>query len=429
MLIYASVVLLFAASFAGILGGRVHRAIVAMAGAGIMVLLGIVLDFYSQEAALRAIDFNTLGLLFGMMVLVAVLRDTGFFRYLAIIAAKRSRGNPWFLLVSLGTVTTVASLFLDNVTTVILMAPVTVLISGILGISPLPLLMAEAFLSDTGGVATLVGDPPNILIGSAAELSFVDFIVNLGPIVLVAWLATLLLLRLLFRRELSQEPSNLEALDALDEGEALRDPTSAGRILLALGGVVILFFFHHSLDVQAGFVALIGAAAALLWLRPDFEKVLEHVEWPVLVFFAALFVIVGGVEASGLLELAGQGLTGLSSRDLILMGVALIWAAAVASALIDNIPFTIAMIPIIQTLARPDLDITPLWWALALGAGFGGNGTPIGSTANIVVVSVSEKTKTPITGRIWLRNGLPIMFATCAIATVLFLVRFGLLAR
>ncbi len=230
MITQVLVTLLFTASLAGILSGRVHRAIAAMAGAALMVLLGIGLDFYSEEEALRAIDFNTLGLLFGMMVLVAILRNTGFFRYLAIIAAKRSRGNPWILLVSLGTVTTVASLFLDNVTTVILMAPVTLLIAGILAINPLPLLMAEAFLSDTGGVATLVGDPPNILIGSAADLSFIDFIINLAPIVLVAWLATLVALRVLFRRELSEEPSNLAALEALDAQEALEDPASSNRI-------------------------------------------------------------------------------------------------------------------------------------------------------------------------------------------------------
>ena len=427
MLIYISVVLLFAASFAGILAGKAHRAIFAMAGAVLMGLLGIGLDFYTQEQALLAIDFNTLGLLFGMMVIVAILKTTGYFEYVAILTAKRTKGNPWILLVALGTITTVASLFLDNVTTVILMAPVTVLIAGILGISPIPLLMAEAFLSDTGGVATLVGDPPNILIGSAANLSFMDFVVNLAPIVLVAWLVTLILIRLLFRKEMAQEPTNLDALEALDEHEALKDSKSANKILIILLGVVALFFLHQTLHIQAGFVALIGAAAALIWLRPDLEGVLEGIEWPVLLFFAALFVVVGGIEASGLLDLAGESLTGLSSRDVVLMGVALIWGAAVASAIIDNIPFTIAMIPIIQSLEQPGLDITPLWWALALGAGFGGNATPIGSTANMVVVSLSEKTKSPITTRIWLRSGVPIMIATCVVATILFVVRFGVL--
>jgi len=427
MLIYISVVLLFAASFAGILAGKVHRAIFAILGAVLMVLLGLVLGFYSQEEALRSIDFNTLALLFGMMVIVAVLRRTGYFEYVAILTAKRTKGNPWVLLVSLGTITTVASLFLDNVTTVILMAPVTVLIAGILGINAIPLLMAEALLANTGGVATLVGDPPNILIGSAANLSFMDFVLNLGPIVLVAWFVTLVMIRLLFRKEMAEKASNLEALEALDEHEALKDRASANKVLFVLAGVVLLFFLHNTLHLQAGFVALIGAAAALIWLQPDLEKVMEGIEWPILLFFAALFVIVGGLKASGLLDLAGESLTGLSSQDLILMGVVLLWGSAIASALIDNIPFTIAMIPIIQSLDRPGLDITPLWWALALGAGFGGNATPIGSTANIVVVSVSEKTKHPITARIWLRNGLPIMIATCLVATILYVVRFGVL--
>ena len=427
MLIYISVVLLFAASFAGILAGKVHRAIFAMLGAVLMVLLGLGLNFYSQEEALRSIDFNTLALLFGMMVIVAVLRRTGYFEYIAILTAKRTKGNPWILLVSLGTITTVASLFLDNVTTVILMAPVTVLIAGILGVSAIPLLMGEALLANTGGVATLVGDPPNILIGSAANLSFMDFVVNLGPIVLVAWFVTLVLIRLLFRKEMAEVPSNVEALEALDEHEALKDRVSANKVLIILAAVVLLFFLHNTLHLQAGLVALMGAAAALIWLQPDLEKVMEGIEWPILLFFAALFVIVGGIEASGLLALAGESLTGLSAQDLILVGVALLWGSAIASALIDNIPFTIAMIPIIQSLEQPGLDITPLWWALALGAGFGGNATPIGSTANIVVVSVSEKTKHPITARVWLRNGLPIMFATCVVATILYVVRFGVL--
>jgi len=427
MLINISVVLLFAASFAGILAGKVHRAIFAMLGAVLMVLLGLVLDFYSQEQALRAIDFNTLGLLFGMMVMVAVLKNTGYFEYVAILIAKRTKGNPWILLVALGTITTVASLFLDNVTTVIIMAPVTVLIAGILGISSIPLLMAEALLANTGGVATLVGDPPNILIGSAANLSFIDFVVNLGPIVLAAWFVTLVLIRLLFREELAQQPTNPEALQALDEHEALKDRTSANKVLILLAGVVVLFFLHSTLHIQAGLVALIGAAATLFWLQPDIEEVMEGIEWPILLFFAALFVIVGGVEASGLLDRVGGSLSDLSSQDVILMGVALIWVAAIASAVIDNIPFTIAMIPIIQAIARPGLDITPLWWALALGAGFGGNATPIGSTANIVVVTLSEKTKHPITTRIWLRNGLPISISTSVVATILYVVFFGIL--
>ncbi len=419
--------IVFAATFAGILTERAHRTILALAGAALMVLLGLAMGFYSQEGALEAIDFNTLALLLGMMILVSMLRRTGFFEYLAILTAKRSGGSPWFLLVTLGTVTTVASAFLDNVTTVILIAPVTILVAEILGINPVPLLIAEALLSNTGGVATLVGDPPNILIGSAANLSFVDFLVNVAPIVLVAWLVTLLLLRFLFRKELAEEPQNVEALLSLDEDAALHDRPVAARILIILSGVVLLFFVHHVLHLQPGFIAMLGAALALLWIQPDIEEILEGVEWTVLLFFAALFVVVGGLEASGLLGLVGENLAGLAGRDLLITGVALIWVAAVASAIVDNIPFTIAMIPLVQELGGTGVNVTPLWWALALGAGFGGNGTPIGSTANVVVVSLSERTKTPITAAIWLRNGLPVMAATCTVGSILYVLAFRFL--
>lgn len=415
---------LFASTFALILSEKIHRTIAALAGAALMVTLGMTMGFYSQEAALESIDFNTLGLLMGMMILVSMLGRTGFFEYLAVLTAKRSGGNPWYLLLILGTITTVVSLFLDNVTTVILIAPVTILIAEILGINPIPILMAEALLSDTGGVATLIGDPPNILIGSAANLSFVDFLLHLAPIVFVAWLTALILLRFLFRRELAQKPENVEALMELDENQALHDRRSLTKILIILGGMVFLFFVHHILHLKPAFVALLGAAAALLWVQPEIEKVLEQVEWSVLLFFAALFVVVGGLEASGLLNLLGEKITALATRDLLLTSILLIWAGAVASAIVDNIPFTIVMIPVIQGLEARGVSVMPLWWALALGAGFGGNGTPIGSTANVIVVAISEKTKTPITTKTWMKTGLPVMVATCLVGSVLFALAF-----
>lgn len=414
----------FAGTFAAILSEKVHRTIVAMAGAGLMVAVGMSMGFYSQEAALAAIDFNTLGLLLGMMILVSMLARTGFFEYLAILTAKRSQGNPWYLLLTLGTITTVLSMFLDNVTTIVLIAPVTVLIAEILGINPVPLLMAEALLSDTGGVATLIGDPPNILIGSAAGFSFNDFLVHLAPIVFVAWLVALMLLRFLFRRELAREPGDVKALMKLDENAALHDKRALTRILTVLGGTILLFFGHSWLHLKPAFVALLGAAVALLWVQPDVEEVLQDVEWSVLLFFAALFVTVGGIEASGLLNLLAEEVAALASRDLLLTGVALIWVGAVISAIVDNIPFTIVMIPVIQDLGAVGVNVTPLWWALALGAGFGGNGTPIGSTANIITVAISEKTRTPITARIWMKTGLPVMVAACLVGMILFALTF-----
>jgi Na+/H+ antiporter NhaD/arsenite permease-like protein len=416
--------LIFIGTFTFILIEKAHRTIVALTGASLMVVVGISMGFYSQEAALASVDFNTLGLLLGMMILVSMLARTGFFEYMATLTAKRSNGNPWHLLLILGTVTTFLSMFLDNVTTVVLIAPVTVLIAEILGISPVPLLMAIALLSDTGGVATLVGDPPNVMIGSAAGLSFNDFLVRLAPIVLVAWLVALLLLRFLFRRELAQKPRNIEALSKLDENAALHDRESLIKILIVLGGVILLFFLHNWLHLQPGFVALLGASVALAWAQPDLDQVLKDVEWSVLLFFAALFVTVGGLQSSGLLNLLAEDITALASQRLLLTGVVLIWVSALLSAAVDNVPFTIVMIPIIMDLGATGVDITPLWWALALGAGFGGNGTPIGSTANVVTITVSEKTASPITARIWMKTGLPVMVATCLVGTILYVLTF-----
>ena len=390
-----------------------------------MVLVGTAMDFYSQEQAFHAIDFNTLGLLLGMMILVAMLSLTGFFEYLATLTAKKSGGNPWYLLLFLGGTTTFLSLFLDNVTTVVLIGPVTVLIAEILAISPIPLLMAEALLSDTGGVATLVGDPPNVLIGSAAGFQFNDFLIHLGPIVLVTTLAVLFLLRVLFRKELSEQPRNIEALMTLDETTAIKDRVALNRILIVLVCVIILFFLEGMSHFKPAFAALLGAAAALLWVRPDVEEVFKNIEWAVLLFFAALFVAVGGVESSGLLGLLAGQISSLANQNLLLTAIILLWFSALASAVIDNIPFTIIMIPLIQQLGDSGLHVAPLWWALALGAGFGGNGTPIGSTANVLVVSISEKTRAPITTAIWTRTGLPAMIVACGVGTILFILTFN----
>jgi Na+/H+ antiporter NhaD/arsenite permease-like protein len=412
--------LLFVATFAAILAERLHRTIVAMTGAAIMLIVGMLLGFYGQSQALESIDFNTLGLLLGMMILVRLLEETGFFEYVAIVTGKRSKGRPWLLLLILGAATTVLSMFLDNVTTVVLIVPVTILIAEILGISPVPLLMAEALLSNIGGAATLVGDPPNVLIGSAAELSFVSFLTHLGPIVLVSWLLAIVILRWSFRRELAERPRHLDALEHLDERQALHNPKNAVRILIVLAGVILFFFLEGSLHLQPAVIALTGAALGLLWIRPDVEETLRHVEWGVLLFFAALFVLTGGLEASGLLGQAARTVSGLAQTNPLAASLGLLWVAAILSAVVDNIPFTIAMIPVIQELGDLGLVITPFWWALALGAGLGGNGTPIGATANVITVALSGKTRTPITTKIWLRTGLPVTVATLIVATILF---------
>jgi Na+/H+ antiporter NhaD/arsenite permease-like protein len=412
--------IIFLASLWLIFSEKLNRTITSMVGGFLIVGIGLLMGFYSEEEAIASIDFNTLGLLFGMMLLVALLEPTGFFQFLAVWAGRLSKGQPVRLLILLGTITTVVSMFLDNVTTVVLIAPVTILICEILGVNPIPYLISEALLSNTGGVATLVGDPPNVLIGSEAGLSFNDFLTHSLPIVIFVWLVSLWLLRYIFRQELKAVPPNVDALYELNPAESLEDRKTAQKVLIVLAGAIILFFLHSLLHISPSFVALSAAAVALVWTRPDIKETLKRVEWSILIFFAALFVMVGGLEASGVLESIVSALSTFKSIPPVLFGVALIWITAILSGVVDNVPITIAMIPVIKGLGAAGMNIDPLWWALAFGAGFGGNGTIIGSTANIVVVTVSERTRTPITSTIWNKTGLPVMVTTCTVASLLY---------
>ena len=389
-----------------------------------MVGVGTFAGFYSEEQAIEMVDFHTVGLLLGMMALVALLQPTGFFEYVAIRVGHLSRGNPVALLILLGTVTTVLSMLLDNVTTVVLIAPVTILIGEILGIRVVPLLMAIALLSDTGGAGTLIGDPPNVLIGSAAGLSFNDFLVNSLPVVIVAWLVVLGLLLFLFRKELRQTPASAEAILKLDPAKALDDPVTARKVIIVLAGTIVVFFLQEFLSLSPSFIALAAAGIAMLWVRPNTQELFERIEWSVLIFFIALFVMVGGLEASGALDKVAEAMYSAGNLSPLLLGIIFIWVVAILSAIVDNIPITIALIPVILHLGDSGINIAPLWWALVFGAGFGGNGTIIGSTANIVVASLSERTNTPITSGMWSKKGLPAMVAACVVATILYVIMF-----
>jgi len=429
MIIQIITTLIFLISLWLIFSERLNRTITGLLGAALMVGLGKLLNFYDEAKAVAAVDFNTLGLLLGMMILVAMLEPTGFFQFLAVWAGRFSCGRPIRLLILLGTVTTIVSMFLDNVTTVVLIAPVTILICEILGINPTAFLMAEALLSDTGGVATLVGDPPNVLIASAAGFSFNDFLTHALPIVLVAWISALLLLSILFRNDLAVHPPHADAVLNLNPRESLDDPQTSRRILVVLGGAILLFFLEERLDLRPAFIALSAAAVALAWVRPNVNEVLRRVEWSVLVFFAALFVLVGGLEASGVFGGFVTLLEKMYAMPPRLFGLVLLWFSAGLSAFVDNVPITIALIPVLQGMEAHGVNIQPLWWAVAFGAGFGGNGTIIGSTANIVVAGISEHTRTPITSQLWNKRGLPVMVTTCAVASILYLLLYPLFTR
>ena len=425
MLIAATVL---AGSYVLIFSELIHRTSAALLGAVTMVAVGMLFGFYSQEAAISSIDANTILLLAAMMMLVALLRPTGAFEYTAIVIARLSRGDPRRLLIYLSLAVSLISMVLDNVTTIIVFAPLTVLIARILMLNPLPFLMSEAILSNVGGASTLVGDPPNIMIGSAAHIDFTTFLAHMGPPIAVIWAATVLLLLGMFRAELAPRGDGLRT-EHFDLRHALKDTRSLWLVMLSLGLVVFLFFVHHHLGIFPSFAAFLGLALALALLRPRPEDLFGEVNWSVLVFFACLFVIVGGVESSGLLALLGRQLAAMAADParLLLACLALMWIAAAMSAVVDNIPFTVTMIPIILGLEASGTQITPLWWALAIGVGLGGNSTHIGATANLIAVTEAERSGIPgarITPLAWMRIGIPTTLLGLTMASVIYVAFF-----
>jgi len=410
--------LIFGLTYLGIFVERIHRAIIAIAGSAAMIAIGSWLGFLDAHEAVAAVDFDTIALLFGMMLVVGLFKDTGFFQYLAIRAAKLARGKPWLLMITLGLVTSIVSMVLDNVTTIIIVVPVTISLADVLGIPSFPLVMGEVLLSNIGGVATLIGDPPNILIGSAAGFSFMDFVTHLAPIVLVVWILSQGLLLFLFRKSLRQRPDSVERLMQMDAKRAIVDPKTTRRMLIALGITIVLFFIHDAIGLEPGLVALIGASIGLLWVKPDFEKVLKEVHWDVLLFFISLFIIVGGLEASGVIGMIGDGILRLTEIGIYVAMIVILWVSALASGVVSNVPFTIAFLPILKGLAAQGIAVEPLWWALALGVGFGANLTPLGSAANVVVLSLSDAIGERLSFRRWLSTGTWVGLGSCVAATI-----------
>jgi len=425
--IVASIVTLVTLFF--ILADKLHRAIVAMAGGVVMLVVGMLMGFYSEEQALESIEWEALGLLLGMMILVSLLVPTGFFEYAAVKASQLSKGNPWRLVLLLGVGTALVSLFFNNVTTVVLVGPITILVAELVGISPIPILMAQALLSDTADVGTSVGDPASVLVASASGYSFTDFLTHSMPIVIVAAAVTLLMLRLLFADELKKKPSDPALVAKLNADETLKDHTTVRRVMIVLAFTIILFIFQGKLHLSSAFIAMSAATVALVWTQPDIQSVLERVDWHVLFFFIGLFVLVGGLFASGAFEPITEFLAKFAHKNPILLGVLIIWIVAALSALVDNIPVTIAMISLLQGLQLSGVNVSALWWAVVFGAGFGGNATSIGSGANIVIVTLSERTKTPITPKMWSRKGLPIAIATCIVGSILFVLAYDWLSQ
>lgn len=416
----------------------IHRTSLAMIGALLIVIVliytGLIPAHDSVDFVIGSIDFNTIGLLLGMMIIVGILGETGIFQYIGIKAAKIAKGNVWKLMVLLSVITAVGSAFLDNVTMVLLMVPVTISVARVLNINPLSIILAEIFASNVGGASTLIGDPPNIMIASAANLEFVSFAYHMLPEVIVTFGASFLLIKILFRKDLKQKPENLKDLMAIDEKKEIKDWPLLIKSSIILVGVVIAFMFHGVLDLEVSIIALAGAAILLVVTKIHPAKSFTHVEWPTLIFFAGLFIIVSGVEVTGALELFAHEIVNITGGNFEGTAVMIIWSSAFASAFVDNIPYTATMIPIIENISEDPtiakslerFDYNPLWYALAIGADFGGNGTLIGASANLVAISIVERHGYRMAFRDFLIKGMPYMIGTVAIGTAIFLVKMML---
>jgi len=423
---------LLIATYAAIMSERLNRAIVALLGAGLMIVLGLL----TQEQAIAGVDFNTLALLIGMMLIVAIARRSGIFQYVAILAAQATRANPAGCLALLAAVTAVFSAFLDNVTTVLLIAPVTLVICRELRVPPYAFLFNEIFASNIGGTATLIGDPPNIIIGSAAHLSFMDFVYALAPVCVLVQILNCAVVHLIWGRKLAADTAARARVMALDRVAAITDPVLMRKSVAVIVAVVIAFAAARFIHLEAGTIALFGGAILLLLdnigtsVERQHERLVEtfnEVEWITIFFFVGLFIVVAGVDHAGLMKLLAEKLVATTGGDLRSLGIAILWVSALLSAVVDNIPFVATMIPVIKSMAPElggDQAIRPLWWALSLGACFGGNGTLIGASANLTVAGIGERAGVPFRFMAYLKIALPLMLMSVAVSHLYLLWRF-----
>jgi Na+/H+ antiporter NhaD/arsenite permease-like protein len=410
---------IFVVALGVIVSEKLHRTKVALAGAVAVVVTQTI----SQEQAIEAIDFNTLGLLAGMMLIVRLTETTGVYTYLAIRAGQIAQGRPFYVVLALAGSTALLSAFLDNLTTVLLMVPITFLLADALDIDPLPLVLIEIIASNIGGTATLIGDPPNIMIAGATGLSFTEFVTNLGPIALVSFVAVTGLLYLWFRPKLQIAPEARDRVMELDARKSIEDPEELKRALPVLVGTILLFFVHKPLHLEPATVALLGATVLLLVTTQSLEDALGGIEWPTLFFFLGLFVMVGALEETGVIGEIADGVASITGGDRTAELLGITWISAIASGIVDNIPFTATMIPVVEELQGERMD-DAYWWALALGACFGGNFTLVAAAANVAAAGMAERSGRPIRFVEFLKVGVPATLLSLVLATLYILVRY-----
>ena len=417
-------IVIFIVVFALIISEKIHRTTAALAGAVVLILTGIV----SFDVGMEHIDFGTLGVLAGMMIFVAVVKQSGIFEYLAIRTAKIAKGNPWMIMVLFCLITAVLSAFLDNVTTVLLIGPVTFTVCKMLEMSPVPFFITEIMASNIGGTATLIGDPPNIMIGMQANLSFLDFIVYNGPAVLVIMLAAIAMFYILYGKNLSASSEKQASIMTLHAHEAIQDKKLFNKSVVMIVVVALAFMLHSAIGVEPSVVALTAAAIMLIISSADVEHVLLDVEWATIGFFAGLFIVVGGLSETGVIEMMANGLIAMTGGDMMITIIVLVWASAIISSFLDNIPMVATLIPIILAMESTGIDVMPYWWAISLGACIGGIGTLIGASANVVLSGMSGKYGYPITFMDYTKVAFPMMLVFTAISCVYLVLRFCIFA-
>lgn len=413
-------IVVFVAVMALVVSEKIHRALAALLGAVVLLVIGII-DF---SAGMESIDFNTLGVLCGMMMFVAIVKESGLFEFVAIKSAKACKGNPWLIMIAFAVITAVFSAFLDNVTTVLLIGPMTIMLCKTLDINPVPFLLVEIIMSNIGGTATLIGDPPNIMIGSEAGLSFAQFIMVNAPIVVVIMVVLLVIFRFMYGRHLAVDEKNRLNIMELSAEDAIIDKALFHKSVVMIVLVAIAFMLHGVFNLETSVIALTAAAVIILISGRDIEVAIEGIEWGTIGFFLGLFMVVGGMEHTGVIEMLGNAIVDATGGNVVLMMIVILWASAILSSILDNIPFVATMIPIIMVMEASGIDVYPLWWALSLGACLGGNGTLVGASANVVLSGIANKEGYNITFMSFTKVTFPLMLVTVALSTIYLLILF-----
>lgn len=412
-------ILIFSAVILSIITEKIDRTVAAISGAVLMILTNVL----TLEKGISYIDFNTIGVLVGMMLVVSIVKNSGLFEYIAIYTAKKSKGNPWKIMIYFVLITAILSALLDNVTTVLLIGPMTIVICQILNINPVPFLMTEIIASNVGGTATLIGDPPNIMIGSAANLSFSDFVINVGPAVIIIIIFIILSFKLIYKKDIPNV-DNEACITSLDEEKAIQDKSLLYKSICVLFLILFGFIFHSKLHIESSIVALSGACIMLIIGKQDTNEIINSVEWSTILFFIGLFIVVGGLSECGVINSLAQLLINITKGHPTYTMCIILWISAIISSFLDNIPFVATLIPLILTMESQGINVMPLWWATSLGACLGGNGTLIGASANVVLANIGEKHGYNISFKKYFKLGFPVMLLTIVISTIYLLLKY-----